>query len=230
MTEPTFISGADGNEVFQAKYIPKQKPPTALDHPSMKAYISTFPALGQITQIDKHTTIFTALLEIDSSRASEPWQISLWHSEGSEWQEVPMDPLKDEKAQPTALQSSMKSEDGHLKRLYFTTPLAIHLPTSFTIKFRSSPAHTWKWVKDHQGSFDGTIIMKSVTTQDAISSELKDYIEGLNPAFKTKNHRSQSSGTSLWTVEVPVEAADGEKSTIKEVRFGLPWGQGKFSR
>ncbi|EPE27416.1 (Trans)glycosidase [Glarea lozoyensis ATCC 20868] len=230
MTEPTFISGADGNEVFQAKYIPKQKPPTALDHPSMKAYISTFPALGQITLIDKNTTIFTALLEIDSSRASEPWQISLWHSEGSQWQEVPMDPLRDEKAQPTALQPSMKSEDGHLTRLYFTTPLAIHLPTSFTVKFRSSPDHAWKWVKDHQGTFDGTIIMKSVTSQDAISSELKDYVEGLDPAFKTKNYRSQSPGTTLWTVEVPVEAADGEKSTIKEVKFGLPWGQGKFSR
>jgi hypothetical protein len=31
-------------------------------------------------------------------------------------------------------------------------------------------------------------------------------------------------------VEAPIEAADGAKSNIKEVKFGLPWGQGKFSR
>jgi hypothetical protein len=230
MTETTFISGADGNEVFQARYIPKQKPPTALDHPSMKAYISTYPALGQVTQIDKNTSVFTTLLEVDASRASEPWQISLWHSAGAQWQEVPMDPLMDPTSHPTALQPAMISDGGHLTRLYFTTPLAIHLPTSFTIKFRSRPDQAWEWVKDHQGTLDGTIILKSITSQDAISSELKDYVEGLNPIFKTKNYRSQSPGTTLWTVEASVEAAVGEKSTINEVKFGLPWGQGKFSR
>jgi hypothetical protein len=230
MTESTFVSGADGNEVFQAKYIPKQKAPTASDHPSMKAYISTFPALGQVTDIDRNTSIFTALLEIDPSRASEPWQISLWHSEGSQWQEVPMDPLKDSMSYPTALQLPIMNEGNSLTRLYFTTPLAIHLPTSFTLKFRSSPTQAWKWVKDHQGTLDGTIILKSITSQVADSSELKDYIEGLDPAFKIKIYRSQSPGTTLWMVEAPVEAADGAMSNITEVKFGLPWGQGKFSR
>jgi len=141
-----------------------------------------------------------------------------------------MDPLKDSTSHPTALQPAMKSEGDHLTRLYFTTPLAINLPTSFTIKFRSNPSHAWKWVKDHQGSLDGTIILKSITSQDAISSDLKDYVEGLNPDFEAKNFRSQTPGTTLWSVEMPIKAAEGEKSTIDEVKFGLPWGQGKFLR
>jgi hypothetical protein len=230
MTETTFISGADGNEVFQAKYIPKQKGPTPADHPSMKAYISTFPALGQVTQIDKNTTVFTALLEVDGSRASDPWQVSLWHSEGKEWREVPMDPLRNSSAHPAALQKPSNHFGSALKKHYFTTPLAIHLPTSFTIKFRSSPDQSWKWVRDHQGTQDGIVLLKSVTSQDAISRNLGDCVEGLNPDLKSKNYGSQSPGTTIWSVEAPIEAADGEKSTIKDVKFGLPWGSGKFSR
>lgn len=225
MTE-TFISPADGNEVFQAQYIPKQKGPPPSDHPSMKAYISTYPALGQITEIPKSTSVFTALLEVDESRASDPWNISLWHSDGGEWREVPMDPLRGEKGRPTELQVSK----SNLTRLYFTTPLAIHLPTSFTIKFRNGRDQSWKWVKDHQGTQDGVVMLKTVTNQEAISTELGHYVQGFNPALKSKNYRSQSPGTTLWSVEAPVEAAQGPKSTFKDVKFGLPWGVGKFSR
>jgi len=230
MTETTFISGADGNEVFQAKYIPKQKAPVAADHPSMKAYISTFPALGQVTQIDKNTTVFTALLEVDESRASDPWQVSLWHSEGKEWREVPMEPVKNATSRPSVLQKPSNHFGSALKQLYFTTPLAIHLPTSFTIKFRGNSDQSWKWVRDHQGTQDGIVMWKSITNQDAISSDLGDYVEGLNPDLKFKNYRSQSPGTTLWSVEASIEAADGEKSTIKDIKFGLPWGSGRFSR
>ncbi|TVY71546.1 putative galactinol--sucrose galactosyltransferase [Lachnellula suecica] len=230
MTETTFISGADGNEVFQAKYIPRQKGPISVDHPSMKAYISTFPSLGQVTQIERHTTVFTALLEVDESRASDKWQMSLWHSDGNEWREVPMDPLQKPSAQPTSLQHQSNHFGSALKRLYFTTPLAIHLPTSFTIKFRGSPDQSWKWVRDHQGTQDGIVMLKTVTSQDAISSSLGDYVEGLNPDLKARNYRSQSPGTTIWSVEASIEAAVGEKSTIKDITFGLPWGKGKFSR
>jgi hypothetical protein len=226
----TFISSADGNEVFQAQYIPKQKGPPALDDPSMKAYISTYPALGQVTSIDKSTSVFTALLEADAGRASDSWQLSLWHSEGKEWREVPMEPLKNTSSHPASLQVSKSTFGAPLTRLYFTTPLEIHLPTKFTVKFRGGPDQSWKWVKDHQGTLDGTVLLQTVTSQDAISSDLGDYIQGLNPLLKYKNYRSQSPGTTLWSVEAPVDAADGEKSTFENIKFGLPWGQGKFSR
>ncbi|KAL5327651.1 hypothetical protein ACEPPN_005352 [Leptodophora sp. 'Broadleaf-Isolate-01'] len=226
----TFISAADGNEVFQAQYIPKQKAPPASDDPSMFAYISTYPALGQVSQIQKHTTVFTALLQVDQSRASDSWQVSLWHTEGKEWYEVPMDPVIKAAAFPSELQASGVTSGNGQARLYFTTPLAIHLPTNFTIKFRAGPNESWKWVKDHQGTTDGVVMLNTVTSQDAISSELEEYITGLNPILKSKNYRSQSPGTTLWSVEAPVDGADGEKSTIKDIKFGLPWGEGKFSR
>jgi hypothetical protein len=230
MAEETFISPADGNEVFQAKYIPQQKGPPASDAPSMKAYISTYPGLGQVSQIDKSTSVFTALLEVDESRATDPWQVSLWHSEGKEWREVPMDPLRNATAHPKSLQFSKFDSGAKLHCLYFTTPLAIHLPTSFTIKFRNGDDQSWKWVKDHQGGQDGIVMLKTVTSQNDFSSKLEDYVPGLNPVLSSKNYRSQSPGTTLWSVEAPIEPADGEKSTIKDIKFGVPWGQGNFSR
>ncbi|RDL29785.1 (Trans)glycosidase [Venustampulla echinocandica] len=226
----TFISGADGNEVFQAKYIPKQTSPLALDHPSMKAFICTFPPLGQVTQIDQSTSTFTALLEVDESRNSDPWQLSLWHSDGKEWVECPMDPVRNSSAHPTALQSARESSGSPLRRLYFTTPLAIRFSTHFTIKFRAGSDQPWKWVRDHQGTSDGTVMMRTVTSQDAVSGDLGDFIEGLNPALKAKNSRSQCPGASLWLVEAPIEAADGEKPAIRDIKLGLPWGKGKISR
>lgn len=230
MAEETFISPADGNEVFQAKYIPKQKGPPASDAASMKAYISTHPPLGQVTQIGQSTSVFTALLEVDESRATDAWQVSLWHSEGKEWRECPMDPVRNLSAHPTTLQASKPAFGSPLHRLYFTTPLAIHLPTNFTFKFRNGSDQSWKWVKDHQGTQDGIVMLHSVTSQDAISSNLEDYIEGLNPVLHSKNCRSQSPDTTLWSVEATIEPAAGEKSTIKDIKFGLPWGQGKFLR
>lgn len=225
----TLISG-DGNEVFQAQYIPKQKGPVAAEHPSMKAYISTYPALGQVSLVEKTTSVFTTLLEVDESRASDPWQVSLWHSEGQEWREVPMEPLKETSAHPAVLQAKKSTFGIPLIPLYFTTPLAIHPPTNFTIKFRGSPNQSWKWVKDHQGSLDGTVILKLTTSQHAISSNLGDYFEGLNPVLKSRNCRSQSPGTTLWSVEAMVDAADGAKSEFANIKFGLPWGKGNFSR
>jgi hypothetical protein len=230
MAEETFISPADGNEVFQAKYIPKQKGPPASDAASMKAYISTYPPMGQVTQIDQSTSVFTALLEVDKSRAADLWQVSLWHSEGKEWRECPMDPVRNASAHPTSLQSAKPVFGSSLHRLYFTTPLAIHLPTNFTIKFRNGSDQSWKWAKDHQGTQDGVVMLKAVTSQYAISRSLEDYIEGLNPVLDSKNYRSQSPGTTLWSVEAPIEPADGEKSSIKDIKFGVPWGQGKFLR
>lgn len=225
----TFISGADGNEVFQAQYIPKQTAPLALDHPSMKAFICTFPPLGQVTQIDQNTSTFTALLEVDEARVSDPWQVSLWHSGGEEWVECPMDPLRDS-LHPTALQSGRESSGSPLRRLYFATPLAIRFSTHFTIKFRAGSDQPWKWVRDHQGTSNGTVMMRTVTPQGSISSDLGDFVKGLNPALTVKSFPSQSPGTSLWSVEASVEAADGEKSVINDIKLGLPWGNGNFSR
>lgn len=141
-----------------------------------------------------------------------------------------MDPVIKAASRPSELQAARIAAGSGQARLYFTTPLAIHLPTNFNIKFRAGPNYSWKWVKDHQGTIDGVVMLSTVTSQDAISSELADYVADLNPILKSKNYRSQSPGTTLWSVEAPIEGADGEKSAIKDIKFGLPWGKGKFSR
>lgn len=228
MAEPqTFISGADGNEVFQAKYIPKQKGPPTSDHPSMKAYISTYPPLGQLTTIHNLTNHITALLEVDESRATEPWEVSLLHSNGDEWVECLMKQIEATGSLPTILQTVAPLG---LHRLYFRTPIPSNLPTKFTVKFRSNSNQSWKVVKDHQGTQEGTIVLKTITSQENISTSLSDYVENLNPALEIKNYPSQSPGTTLWSVQIPIEGAIGKESTIKDIKFGLPWGQDKLSR
>lgn len=210
------------------KYIPKQKHAPPSSSASMLAYISTFPALGQVTQIDHSTSVFTALLEVDESRVNDPWQLSLWHTEGQEWREVPMDACLKASSHPTCLQSPK----GHseLRKLYFTTPLAIHRPTNFTIKFRNGDEASWKWVKDHQGTTDGIVMLKTVTSKDNISINLGDYVEGLNPELQSKNRMSQTPGTTVWSVETSVEPASGTESSFENIEFGMPWGSGKYSR
>jgi hypothetical protein len=228
MVEQAPVNPALSDEVFQAKYIPKQKGPPAPDSPTMKAYLSTFPSLGQVTVIDESTRNFTAVLEVDEARASEPWQVSLWHSDGGEWHEVPLERVESSTTVHTTLQTS--DSGSGLTKISFRAALPNTLPMNFTVKFRNGEDQTWKWARDHQGSGDGLVVLKSVTSQNAISGSLGDYVEDLNPSLEFTNHRSQSPGTTVWTVELPIEAASGEVPTVKDVRFGVPWGHKKITR
>jgi len=221
--EKTPEIGTFSNEVFQAKYILPQKPAPRKDDPSMMTYISTYPALGQVSVVNSETITFTALLEVDESRASDAWEVSVWSSNGLEWKDTP---LRRVNTSPTYL----RSEQQAATHLYFKSVTAIELPRSFTVKFRATPEQSWKWAKDHQGSQDGNVVLKSTTAQSAISPSLKDYIEDLSPDFKSENHRSQSPGTTLWEVDAKVDAANGEKSTFRDLIFGVPWGRGKYLR
>ncbi|KAF7887994.1 uncharacterized protein EAF01_011148 [Botrytis porri] len=224
----TFISGADGNEVFQAKYIPKQKGPPTSDHPSLKAYISTYPPLGQLTTVPDHTKVVTALLEVDESRATESWEVSLlYSSNGDQCEESLMESIEKTDSQPKVLQTVAPLG---LHQLYFKTSLPARLPTNFTVKFRSNSSQSWKLIQDHQGTPDGRIVLKTITSQENISSNLSDYVQDLNTSLEVKNYRSQCPGTTLWSVQVPIEGAVGKESTVKDIKFGLPWGQDKLAR
>jgi hypothetical protein len=129
---------------------------------------------------------------------------------------------------PTTLQVFKSGSKPY--KIYFHTALPTHLALSFTVKFRNGDDHAWKWVKDHQGAEDGLIIQKSVTSQNSISSSLGDYVEDLNPALEYRNHQSQSPGTTIWSVEVPIEAAKDKEPSIIDVKFGTPWGHQNFVR
>ena len=211
---------------FQTLHIPKPAVVEAHDLLKMDAMITSYPPLGQITVISGTTTTFTVLLETTQSRASNNWEVSLWYSYGEEWQESP---LKSNLESSDNLPSMIQTFNGSPPyRLYFAADVEITSHMVFTIKFRSGPHQPWKWVKDEQGSFDGNILSKSKIPM--IKSEiLGDYVKDLNPKLESRNVISQSPGTVVWSVTAPIDAANGEKSAIADLKFGLPWA-GKLLR
>lgn len=231
-TEPV-ISGADGNEVFQAKYIPKQKELLASDHPSQKVFISTYPPLGQAIQISKNTSVFTAVLKVDDDAVSKPWQVSLLIrglGEEDKEHEYPMDRIEQTSSQPWSLYTPQIPSKGASQHLYFTASPVIPDgvgPTTYNVNFRSGPDEPWVGVLGHQGSNYG-VLVTDTPIQETGSKTLAHYVSDLNSALKVVEHRSQSPSTTLWSVEASIEAADGEKSRIKDIKFGLPWGAGRF--
>jgi hypothetical protein len=212
-------------EAFQTVYIPKQTPRKAYNLEGMKAVITSYPPLGQVTLVEGTTTTFMILLETDKSRATNAWEASLWHSRGEEWQEQELKSVNKTADLPLVIQTSNETSTHHL---YFTTTVEIVSPMSFTIKFRTAPDEPWRWVKDQQGVLDGTLLSRSKIPKSR-TEDLSDLIKGLNPIVKATKVLSQSPDTSVWSLTDPVEAADGEKSAMVDIKFGLPWA-GKILR
>jgi hypothetical protein len=207
-------------DVFQSVYIPKQTPRKAYGLGSMKAMITCYPPLGQVTVVEGTTAAFMTQLETDNSRATDGWEVSLWHSNGIEWRESQLKPVKDTAADlPMVIQTSNETTSHHL---YFTTTVDVVSPMTFTVKFRAAPDQPWIWVKDQQGTLDGTILSQAMIHKSR-TEDLHDLIKDLNPIIEAKKVLSQSPGTSVWSVTAPVEAAAGEKSAMVDIKFGLPW-------
>jgi hypothetical protein len=191
----------------------------------MMALVTSYPPLGQVTFIDDTTVHFNVLLETDESRASDNWEVTLWHSQADEWKGCPLDPVGKDQNPPCTIQTS---EQAAHHRLYFTASSGIESPMTFTIKFRSAPDQPWKWLKDQQGSLDGTVISRAQIPKN-ISDDLGDFLKDLNPILHVKKVLSQSPGTSVWSITAPVEAAQGEESALVDIKLGLPWA-GKLLR
>jgi hypothetical protein len=186
----------------------------------MKAVITSHPPLGQVTLVEGTTIAFIILLETDKSRVTDAWEVSLWYLNGIEWAESRLKPVSDTIADlPMVIRTSRETTSHHL---YFATTIDIVSPMSFTVKFRNAPDQPWKWVKDQQGTLDGTILSSSMIHK-ARTEDLHDLIKNLNPVIEAKKVLSQSPDTSVWSATAPVEAAAGEKSAMVDVKFGLPW-------
>jgi hypothetical protein len=196
--------------------------PKPHDLSKMLALVSSYPPLNQVTVVSSANCTFTVLLETDRSRASDPWEASIWHSNPQGWVETKLEALHPGHARmPSSLEPT--SDTGH-QRLFFTGDLEVlEGVLDFTIKFRNSPNAEWRWTKDNQGCPDGTLIRQGVG-RDSIDGGLGDYFKNLNPALRWKKVRSQSPGTSVWSIVAPVEAAQGDESAVVDVKFGLPWG------
>ena len=210
-------------DVFQSVFIPKQKPAPPPVPEDKMAFISTYPPLGQVTQLKGGVIEIVAVLEVPQFLENAPWQLALWHSgEGGEWVETPL--TLSQHGNPSSLQLS----NDKLSRLYFTTRLSIQSSLSFTLKFRQQSEHEWRWIRDEQHVGDGFIIIDGKPTLEVISDNLSDLIHDLNPNLKWKSLLSQCPGTRLWSVEHPVNAVENDKSALLDIPLGVPWG--KFLR
>ena len=211
--------------VFQAVFIPKQRPAPAEVSAEMTVFIATYPPLGQISHTQSSDVVFTAVLEIPQNLAAEPWQIVLWHSgnDGEEWAEAVFNPGEHR------VQSRILNENSEvLRRLHFTTSaLPVDSSMSFTVKFRQGPNHPWRWIREEMGLGDGMIVSNSVPIEEGDSEDLPDLIQNLNPSLSWKSHPSQCPNTRLWSVDANVDAAKdspGERSTFANLPLGVPWG------
>lgn len=210
-------------QYFQAVFIPKQRPaPSPLPEGTIMASVSTYPPLGQVTQLKTGNVNFIALLEVDEAQASNPWEVALWYSESAdgskEWVQHRLD-RSDERRIPSDLQALRGAT-----RVYYGGKVSGDSPLKFTVKFRSGPDQPWRWVRDEAGMGDGIVVINDNLDRKDTGSKLPDLIQHLNPDCKWKCLPSQSPGTRLWSVEAPVGAAQGEESKIVDLPLGIPWG------
>lgn len=196
-------------------HIPKQRKRTIKD---MGASLSVYPPLGQVTQVQQEHVRLTALLEVPAGEADQPWEVSLWHSAGDDvWKETTL-------SATDRIPSTLQPLDGSTARLWFEAEVPVQPLLNFTVKFRSQPDQLWKWIRDEQGLDDGTIIVTSNLTVEALPDDFGAILKGFGAEVKVESCQSQCPATRLWEMAVPVAAANGEDSTFADVRLGLPWG------
>ena len=221
-------------EVFQAKYIPHQEPPKPehlFENMSSKALITSWPPLGQVTQVKSGKVDFTVYLSTDVAGLAESWEISIWYSDRG-WKELPL--LQAGVAKGNHLPIINQSEDRH-PRIIFVSSLDVTESFAFTIRFRTLSSPVWKWVKEHQGLPDAHVDVVSKSHEHAIKDieAIDGWVEllgGLNPNYKTHPRKSQSPATSIWEIEVPAAAArPDDKSALALKKLGHPFC-GNFKR
>jgi hypothetical protein len=203
-------------------HIPRSKSPPDPMSDSMRVSVSTYPPLGQVTQLKTNIVSFVAVLETYEGLADEAWEVSLWHS-GSDvgrdcWVEAALTPSRDE------IPSTLSALPDGRTRLYFTTRISVPKSLAFTARFRSASDQDWIWARDSQGTGDGTVIINHGSALEGISEELKDLIKDLNPELRVKKIPSQAPRTKLWLVEASVNAAEGDISRFVSTSLGTPWG------
>ncbi|KPM38607.1 hypothetical protein AK830_g7961 [Neonectria ditissima] len=208
----------DFSEVFQAIYIAKQKPAPPPVSEDMKAILQSYPPLGQATPVHGKDVFLTAVLEVPKSRATEPWEVCVWHSvDGSGWTEVRLLPAEDDQI-PHTLQLLPESTS----RLYFVSLLSFDTSVQFTLKFRHGQKEEWRWIREEQGLDDGWVVQPSTGIS---SNNLNDLIPDLNlESWTVSPCSSHEPGAVLWSLEAPISPAEGDNSTYKDISIGTPWG------
>ncbi|KAI5864854.1 glycoside hydrolase family 36 protein [Durotheca rogersii] len=186
----------------------------------MEAGISSFPPLGQVTQIRGNTIEFFSLLEVDKSRAGDAWEVAVWRSStDGVWSEKLLQRTRASES-PTLLRAPPASRAF----LYFRTSFFVSSPLNFTLKFRSGPDHPWRWARDLSGIHDGVVLIEAPQPRSRMGGDLSDIIHGLNPDLRVTAAASQTPHTELWSIEADVDPAVGDQSAYADVDLGTPWG------
>lgn len=215
----------DFGAVFQAIFIPKQRPPPDPLPQDVAVSVSTYPPLGQVTQLKSQNVSFVAVLEAPVGRGDEPWEVALVHAASSdkdqEWTEqvLTRTPSGNDGQVPSTLQPV-----GDTPRLYFAGRLSVQSSLAFTVKFRHGPDQPWRWTRDEQGMGDGVVVINDDLDQKDTKSNLPDLIHDLNPNLKWKPLMSQCPGTRLWSMEAAVDASRDDQSAVVDIPIGTPWG------
>ncbi|KAI2614882.1 glycoside hydrolase family 36 protein [Hypoxylon sp. NC1633] len=186
----------------------------------MEAKISSYPPLGQVTQLKDKTFQFLALLEVEEDFADDSWEVAIWHSSADgNWTEKLLSPVPGSDPPP-----SHQVTNPSNAILYFSASFFISSPLTFTLKFRNSRNQPWRWLSEASGIADGIVLINPEKPLDGKRDDLSDIIRGLNPDLKVKVAASQTPGTQLWTVNANVGRAEGDHSAYADVELGNPWG------
>ncbi|KAI0169148.1 glycoside hydrolase family 36 protein [Hypoxylon sp. FL1284] len=202
---------------FHAVCVPSPSTPA----PMMHTKISSYPPLGQVTQLGEDSTSFRflALLEVGSEHAKDPWEVAVWHSSATgDWVETLLSPISGTDS-PFSLQSISPSRTF----LYFCGP-DIHSSLQFTLKFRNSRNQPWRWSREVSGIADGVVLITPPTPSNDAQTSLSDVIHGLNPDLKVEGAASQTPRTQLWTINADVGPSQDDCSAYTDIELGTPWG------
>ena len=209
----------EDDDIFRGQHSAKQNPvapPVASD---MAVFLATYPPLGQVTKAKQLGTVIHAILEVPKDLATEPWQLLLWHCNGEGgWTETTFVSGELDNYPP-----ALDEADKVPARLYFTSKIAVTSSVNFTVKFRQSPSHDWRWIRGEQGLDDGTVVLDSNPAQDSDAKDLPDLIRFFNRDLKWKSVLSQTPRTRLWSIEIGVKGAEKDESAIADVSLGIPW-------
>ncbi|KAI1392682.1 glycoside hydrolase family 36 protein [Hypoxylon trugodes] len=189
----------------------------------MKVTVSSYPPLGQVTQLKDKTFRFIARLEVEKDLADDLWEVAIWRSSSnSDWIEDLLAPTSDNPDTDVAFPSCLQASNPSDATLYFHATFSVSSPINFTLKFRNAPSQPWTWARDISGTSDGIVLVNTLSKID--DEPLSNIIHELNPDLKVKNASSQTPGTQLWTINADVGPAEDDRSAYANIELGSPWG------
>ncbi|KAK5109106.1 hypothetical protein LTR62_007563 [Meristemomyces frigidus] len=222
---------------------PEQKPslyPSSSSSEEMYAKVTCIPALGQATQILRHTgsVRFSVLLETtnpsmieDELRSSDEGPaVCLWHNHHGiyTWSELPLSMSKDYKD----VLLLNRGTGRRVTRYWFTAelpgrPQNGHV-VSFTIKFKMASSHGWKWVKDSTGVDDGQLHYHGDKLAASAERPLHDFFDNPSPDLEVTRVQAQTNDTLLYSLTCPVSAAKDPDSGYQHHRLGKIRNSGQW--